>query len=210
AFPVGRLDMAGALDAFTARVRKELPAQAGWLNPHSILDDQLGSLAGKNLLLSPEALRGLRATMENGGASLRMVRNNLGPSKQGRLVVTLRRETSGGGTLRHDVKLTTAKTLLAAETLTEKVSSGSDGGYKVTETPTVDSTPNVKSAAAGFDDRAGTSRSTARATNATDMPTASIAWSGPAVRSRTRFTLSIDLELDGVRQLAFLSLIHTS
>ncbi|MEC4020215.1 WXG100-like domain-containing protein, partial [Streptomyces sp. H27-D2] len=200
-FPVGRLDMAGALDAFAAHVRRELPGQADWINPSSILEDQLGSLARLGTTLSPEGVRGLMATMEHGGASLRLARNNLGPAKSARLIMTLHRGELSNATLRHDLQPTAAKPTFSSETLSQKLSRGSDAGYKFSESPAIEGRQGVESASAGLDDRGGAARSTAVAHTANDSVTSSVAWEGPVVTGTTRFSLSIELEIGGTRPL---------
>lgn len=88
---VGRIDMAPAVKAFTDQLLTTLPQHKSWLGPKSLLADQLGGLARQMTALSPSGMRALQTGMENGGTSLRLARNKIGPSKDASLTVTLRR-----------------------------------------------------------------------------------------------------------------------
>ncbi|MGW2180952.1 glycosyltransferase [Streptomyces sp. NPDC001732] len=193
---VGRIDLASAIGRFTDLLRTTLPAHKDWLGPKDLLEDQLGNMARQMASLSPSGVRALQTNMENGGTSLRLVRNRLGPSRNARLTVTLERVGSTRGGLRHDVKPTITRPTSTAETVTKKLARGIEGGYRLAETPTVDN-PVVRNSGSTLDDKGGSARSSALAHAVTDAVSAQVAFEGPVVSGRTTFRATFTLELPG-------------
>ncbi|WP_405465672.1 glycosyltransferase [Streptomyces anulatus] len=192
---VGRIDMAPAVEAFTDQLLTTLPQHKSWLGPKSLLADQLGGLARQMTVLSPSGVRALQTGMENGGTSLRLARNKIGPSKDAGLTVTLRRTGFTPGPLRHDVKPTIARPTSTAETVTQKLARGYDAGYRLAEAPTVQNDPVVRNGGFTLDDKVGSSRSAALAHAVTDAVSAQVAFEGPVVTGRTEFEATFTLEL---------------
>ncbi|MFH8885323.1 glycosyltransferase [Streptomyces californicus] len=191
---VGRIDMAPAVKAFTDRLVEALPQHRSWLGPKSLLTDQLGGLARQMAVMSPSGMRALQTGMENGGTSLRLSRNKIGPSKEASLTVSLRRTGFEPGPLRHDVKPTIARPTSTAETVTEKLARGYEFGYRVTEAPTADNPP-VRNGGVTLDNRAGNARSGSLAHAVTDAVSAQVAFEGPVVTGRATFEATFTLEL---------------
>ncbi|MDQ0984517.1 glycosyltransferase [Streptomyces sp. V2I9] len=192
---VGRIDMAPAVKAFTDRLLTTLPQHKSWLGPKSLLADQLGGLARQVTTLSPSGMRALQTGMENGGTSLRLARNKIGPSKDASLTVTLRRTGFTPGPLRHDVKPTITRPTSTAETVTQKLARGYEAGYRLAEVPTVQNDPVVRNGGFTLDDKVGSSRSAALAHAVTDAVSAQVAFEGPVVTGRTEFEATFTLEL---------------
>ncbi|MFE1819522.1 glycosyltransferase [Streptomyces anulatus] len=192
---VGRIDMAPAVKAFTDQLLTTLPQHQSWLGPKSLLADQLGGLARQMTALSPSGMRALQTGMENGGTSLRLARNKIGPSKDASLTVTLRRTGFTPGPLRHDVKPTIARPTSTAETVTQKLARGYEAGYRLAEAPTVQNDPVVRNGGFTLDDKVGSSRSAALAHAVTDAVSAQVAFEGPVVTGRTEFEATFTLEL---------------
>ncbi|MFH8435842.1 glycosyltransferase [Streptomyces sp. NPDC018007] len=192
---VGRIDMAAAIEAFTDRLLTTLPQHKSWLGPKSLLADQLGGLARQMTALSPSGMRALQTGMENGGTSLRLARNKIGPSKDASLTVTLRRTGFTPGPLRHDVKPTIARPTSTAETATQKLARGYEAGYRLSEVPGVQNDPVVRNGGFTLDDKAGSSRSASLAHAVTDAVSAQVAFEGPVVTGRTTFEATFTLEL---------------
>ncbi|MFG3468542.1 glycosyltransferase [Streptomyces sp. NPDC047982] len=192
---VGRLDMAPAISAFTNRLLETLPQHKSWLGPSSLLADQLGGLARQMTTLSPSGMRALQTGMENGGTSLRLARNKIGPAKDASLTVTLERSGFTAGALRHDVKPTITRPTSTAETVTEKLARGYEAGYRLGELPTVLGQPGLKSGGFTLDDRIGSTRSSSLAHAVTDAVSAQVAFEGPVLTGRTRFDVTFTLEL---------------
>lgn len=192
---VGRIDMAPAVKAFTDQLLATLPQHQSWLGPKSLLADQLGGLARQMTALSPSGMRALQTGMENGGTSLRLARNKIGPSKDASLTVTLRRTGFTPGPLRHDVKPTIARPTSTAETVTQKLARGYEAGYRLAEAPTVQNDPVVRNGGFTLDDKVGSSRSAALAHAVTDAVSAQVAFEGPVVTGRTEFEATFTLEL---------------
>lgn len=195
ALTVGRIDMAPAVKAFTDQLLTTLPQHKSWLGPKSLLADQLGGLARQMTALSPSGMRALQTGMENGGTSLRLARNKIGPSKDASLTVTLRRTGFTPGPLRHDVKPTIARPTSTAETVTQKLARGYEAGYRLAEAPTVQNDPVVRNGGFTLDDKVGSSRSAALAHAVTDAVSAQVAFEGPVVTGRTEFEATFTLEL---------------
>ncbi|MFJ8850961.1 glycosyltransferase [Streptomyces sp. NPDC102437] len=192
---VGRLDMAPAISAFTNRLLETLPKHKSWLGPRSLLADQLGGLARQMTTLSPSGMRALQTGMENGGTSLRLARNKIGPAKDASLTVTLERSGFTAGALRHDVKPTITRPTSTAETVTEKLARGYEAGYRLGEVPTVLGQPGLRSGGFTLDDRVGSTRSSSLAHAVTDAVSAQVAFEGPVVTGRTGFDVTFTLEL---------------
>ncbi|MFH8686614.1 glycosyltransferase [Streptomyces anulatus] len=192
---VGRIDMAPAAKAFTDQLLTTLPQHKSWLGPKSLLADQLGGLARQMTALSPSGMRALQTGMENGGTSLRLARNKIGPSRDASLTVTLRRTGFTPGPLRHDVKPTIARPTSTAETVTQKLARGYEAGYRLAEAPTVQNDPVVRNGGFTLDDKVGSSRSAALAHAVTDAVSAQVAFEGPVVTGRTEFEATFTLEL---------------
>ncbi|MFH9611274.1 glycosyltransferase [Streptomyces sp. NPDC017448] len=192
---VGRIDMAPAVKAFTDQLLTTLPQHKSWLGPKSLLADQLGGLARQMTALSPSGMRALQTGMENGGTSLRLARNKIGPSKDASLTVTLRRTGFTPGPLRHDVKPTITRPTSTAETVTEKLARGYEAGYRLAEVPGVQNDPVVRNGGFTLDDKAGSSRSASLAHAVTDAVSAQVAFEGPVVTGRTAFEATFTLEL---------------
>lgn len=195
ALTVGRIDMAPAVKAFTDQLLTTLPQHKSWLGPKSLLADQLGGLARQMTALSPSGMRALQTGLENGGTSLRLARNKIGPSKDASLTVTLRRTGFTPGPLRHDVKPTIARPTSTAETVTQKLARGYEAGYRLAEAPTVQNDPVVRNGGFTLDDKVGSSRSAALAHAVTDAVSAQVAFEGPVVTGRTEFEATFTLEL---------------
>ncbi|MFI1190212.1 glycosyltransferase [Streptomyces californicus] len=192
---VGRIDMAPAVRTFTEHLLRTLPQHRSWLGPKSLLADQLGGLARQMTTLSPSGMRALQTGMENGGTSLRLARNKIGPSKDASLTVTLRRTGFTPGPLRHDVKPTIARPTSTADTVTEKLARGYEVGVRVTEAPSVQPEQAVRNGAFTLDDKAGSARSGALAHAVTDAVSAQVAFEGPVVTGTTTFEATFTLEL---------------
>ncbi|MGW4251918.1 glycosyltransferase [Streptomyces californicus] len=192
---VGRIDMAPAVTTFTEHLLKTLPQHRSWLSPKSLLADQLGGLARQMTTMSPSGMRALQTGMENGGTSLRLARNKIGPSRDASLTVTLRRTGFTPGPLRHDVKPTVARPTSTADTVTEKLARGHEAGVRVTEAPGVQNESLVRNGAFTLDDKAGSSRSGALAHAVTDAVSAQVAFEGPVVTGTTTFEATFTLEL---------------
>ncbi|MFJ6490499.1 glycosyltransferase [Streptomyces californicus] len=192
---VGRIDMASAVTTFTEHLLGALPQHRSWLGPKSLLADQLGGLARQMTTMSPSGMRALQTGMENGGTSLRLARNKIGPSRDASLTVTLRRTGFTPGPLRHDVKPTVARPTSTADTVTEKLARGHEAGVRVTEAPGVQNESLVRNGAFTLDDKAGSSRSGALAHAVTDAVSAQVAFEGPVVTGTTTFEATFTLEL---------------
>ncbi|MDW4899709.1 glycosyltransferase [Streptomyces californicus] len=192
---VGRIDMAPAVTTFTEHLLKTLPQHRSWLGPKSLLADQLGGLARQMTTMSPSGMRALQTGMENGGTSLRLARNKIGPSRDAGLTVTLRRTGFTPGPLRHDVKPTVARPTSTADTVTEKLARGHEAGVRVTEAPGVQNESLVRNGAVTLDDKAGSTRSGALAHAVTDAVSAQVAFEGPVVTGTTTFEATFTLEL---------------
>ncbi|MFI8817050.1 MULTISPECIES: glycosyltransferase [unclassified Streptomyces] len=192
---VGRIDMSRAIHEFTNRMLETLPQHKSWLGPKSLLADQLGGLARQMTTLSPSGIRALQSGMENGGTSLRLARNKIGPAKDASFTVTLTREGFTPGALRHDVKPTIARPTSTGETVTEKLARGYEAGYRLGEVPTVLDRPGLRSGGFTLDDRVGSTRSSSLAHAVTDAVSAQVAFEGPVVTGRTRFSVTFTLEL---------------
>ncbi|MFD9561257.1 hypothetical protein [Streptomyces sp. NPDC059994] len=198
-FPVGSLDLSGALTRFRELVGTGLPRHADWLEPAGLLEDQLGSLARRSATLSPSGIRGLLATLENGGATLRLTRQNLGSSRSARLTVSLRRTAFTPGTLRHDAALSASKVTSTAHTVTDKAARGTDAGIRVTEGPTVPGQSALTGISVALDDRAGFSRSTTLGLTLTESATSTVTHGGISVSGESAFSVVFQLEVDGGR-----------
>ncbi|MET9921979.1 glycosyltransferase [Streptomyces sp. NPDC006435] len=192
----GRIDLARAIGQFTDLLRTTLPAHKDWLGPAHLLEDQLGNMARQMAALSPSGVRALQTGMENGGTSLRLVRNRVRSARNARLTVTLERVGPTRGGLRHDVKPTITRPTSTAETVTEKLARGSDAGYRLAETPTVDNNV-VRNSGFTLDDKAGSTSSSALAHAVTDAVSAQVAFEGPVVSGRAAFRVTFTLELPG-------------
>ncbi|MFB6505514.1 MULTISPECIES: glycosyltransferase [unclassified Streptomyces] len=193
---IGRIDLARAIGRFTDLLRTLLPEHKDWLGPAHLLEDQLGNMARQMAALSPSGVRALQTGMENGGTSLRLVRNRVWSARNARLTVTLERVGPTRGGLRHDVKPTITRPTSTAETVTEKLARGSDGGYRLAETPTVDNDV-VRNGGFTLDDKAGSTSSSALAHAVTDAVSAQVAFEGPVVSGRSTFRVTFALELPG-------------
>ncbi|MEU5714530.1 glycosyltransferase [Streptomyces sp. NPDC020403] len=192
---VGRIDMAPAISEFTEHLLETLPEHKSWLGPTSLLADQLGGLARQMTTLSPSGIRALQTGMENGGTSLRLARNKIGPAKDASLTVTLERTGFTPGALRHDVKPTITRPTSTGETVTEKLARGYEAGYRLGETPTVRDQPGLRNGGFTLDDRVGSTRSSSLAHAVTDAVSAQVAFEGPVVTGRTTFNVTFTLEL---------------
>ncbi|MER5848119.1 glycosyltransferase [Streptomyces sp. NPDC002012] len=192
---VGRIDMSEAVSRFMGTLMEDLPQHKSWLGPKSLLADQLGGLARQMTTLSPSGIRALQTGMENGGTSLRLARNKIGPARDASLTVTLERSGFTPGALRHDVKPTITRPTSTAETVTEKLARGYEAGYRLGEVPTIWDRPGLRSGGFTLDDRVGSTRSSSLAHAVTDAVSAQVAFEGPVVTGRTTFSVTFTLEL---------------
>ncbi|MFD4856771.1 WXG100-like domain-containing protein, partial [Streptomyces atratus] len=192
---VGRIDMSAAVSRFMGALMEDLPQHKSWLGPKSLLADQLGGLARQMTTLSPSGIRALQTGMENGGTSLRLARNKIGPARDASLTVTLERSGFTPGALRHDVKPTITRPTSTAETVTEKLARGYEAGYRLGEVPTIWDRPGLRSGGFTLDDRVGSTRSSSLAHAVTDAVSAQVAFEGPVVTGRTTFSVTFTLEL---------------
>ncbi|MFC9620580.1 glycosyltransferase [Streptomyces sp. NPDC056930] len=192
---VGRIDVSAAVSRFMGTLMEELPQHKNWLGPESLLADQLGGLARQMTTLSPSGIRALQTGMENGGTSLRLARNKIGPARDASLTVTLERSGFIPGALRHDVKPTITRPTSTAETVTEKLARGYEAGYRLGEVPTIWDRPGLRSGGFTLDDRVGSTRSSSLAHAVTDAVSAQVAFEGPVVTGRTTFSVTFTLEL---------------
>ncbi|MCX5345592.1 glycosyltransferase [Streptomyces atratus] len=192
---VGRIGMSEAVSRFMGTLMEDLPQHKSWLGPKSLLADQLGGLARQMTTLSPSGIRALQTGMENGGTSLRLARNKIGPARNASLTVTLERSGFTPGALRHDVKPTITRPTSTAETVTEKLARGYEAGYRLGEVPTIWDRPGLRSGGFTLEDRVGSTRSSSLAHAVTDAVSAQVAFEGPVVTGRTTFSVTFALEL---------------